>query len=67
MPAPRLESLTGRPEPDARNIQRALDAMRASADGGTYTPANASHWSGTPPTTIAAALDRIAAMLGPIT
>lgn len=66
MAGPRLESLTGRPEPDARNIQRALDALRASADGGTYTAANASHWSGAAPTTIAAALDRIAAMIGPV-
>ena len=32
----------------------------------TYTPAVSGDWSGTAPTTVAAALDRIAAALGPI-
>jgi hypothetical protein len=32
----------------------------------TYTPAVSGDWSGTTPTTVAAALDRIAAAIGPI-
>jgi hypothetical protein len=67
MAAPRvnLESLTGRPEADARNIQRALDRMAASGSI-SYSPANAAHWNSDPPSTVAEALDRLAAMLGPI-
>lgn len=32
-----------------------------------YTANNPADWNGSPPTTVAAALDRIAAALGPIT
>ncbi len=60
-----LESLTGRPEGDARNIQRALDAM-ASSGSISYSPANSAHWNADPPATVAEALDRIAAMIGPV-
>lgn len=60
-----LESLTGRSEDDRGRIQRALD--RASSSGGvSYTPASVAHWSGTAPATLQDALDRIAAMIGPI-
>lgn len=59
-----LESFTGRPEADHRKVLRALSGLRT--DVGGYSAANAAHWSGTPPTTIAEALDRIAAMIGPV-
>jgi hypothetical protein len=61
-----LEAFVGRPEADHRNVLRALDRMRADAGDGTYTPAVIAHWNGTAPTTIAEALDRIAAFIGPI-
>ncbi len=59
-----LEALTGTPEADTRRIQRALSG--AARDAARYTPADAADWTGTPPATIAEALDRIAAALGPI-
>lgn len=61
-----LESFTGRPEADHRNVLRALDGLRSTAGAGSYTPANVGHWNGTAPATIAEALDRIAAMIGPV-
>ena len=45
-------------------VQGALDELTVLA---TYTAANPVDWGGTPPTSIANALDRLAAMLGPIT
>ena len=75
MPARRhqLEALTGRPEDDRGRLQRVIDGLRtdivdaSAADAVTYTPASAADWNGTPPATVGEALDRIAAMLGPIT
>lgn len=61
-----LESFSGRPEADHRNVLRALERLRAQAGDGSYAPANAGHWNGTAPTTLAEALDRIAAMIGPV-
>lgn len=53
------------------NVRRLADQMHQQLNDTTgeqvaYTPAVAANWTGTPPTTIAAALDRIAAALGPI-
>jgi len=64
----RLES-TGTPGMDALegNVQRALDQVRGRVDTLTaYAPASPADWTGTPPATLAEALDRIAAALGPI-
>lgn len=44
------------------NMQRHLDGVRA--DMQTYTPGNAAHWVAPAPTTIAQALDRLAAAGG---
>jgi hypothetical protein len=46
--------------------QRALASVGrdvAALERGPYTPGLAASWSGTPPTTIAEALDRLAALL----
>jgi hypothetical protein len=53
---------------DLGSHQRALDKIGLDLDAlesrtGPYTPANAADWSGSPPTTISEALDRIAARL----
>ena len=64
----RLES-TGAPGMDALegNVQRALDQVRGRVDTlNAYSPAAPADWTGSPPTTLAEALDRIAAALGPI-
>lgn len=52
---------------NGREVQRALDGMRADlrAENIPYTPAVAANWT-TQPTTVAEALDMIAASLGPI-
>jgi len=48
-------------------VQRALDQVRGRVDTLTaYAPASPANWSGLPPSTLAEALDRIAAALGPI-
>lgn len=65
MSRPVLEALTGRPEADRGNVQRALNRA-GSSEGTSYTPANVVHWNGTAPTTVQQALDRIAAMIGPV-
>lgn len=54
------------------NIRRMADQMHSqlnAMDGGdvSYHPSSVTDWSGNPPRTIAQALDRIAAALGPIT
>ncbi len=58
------------PAANGRSVQRALDGMREDVEaldaGIAYSPSTPSDWSGSPPTTIAEALDRIAAALGPI-
>lgn len=41
-------------------------AVSAGDTPGGYTPAETTDWTGADPTTIAEALDRIAAALGPI-
>jgi hypothetical protein len=49
------------------NVQRALDQVRGRVDTlNAYSPAAPADWTGSPPTTLAEALDRIAAALGPI-
>lgn len=49
------------------DIEEAFSSVRRDLDAaGSYSPAVAADWSGTPPSTIAEALDRIAAALGPI-
>lgn len=62
-----LPTRYGRP-PSHDDISRALHSVRTglSSELSSYTPANATDWTGTPPTTLAEALDRIAAALGPI-
>jgi hypothetical protein len=72
-----LES-TGNPEHAVleANVTRALQRIQTRTNGlstradglsdGSYTPAVPGDWTGTPPATLAAALDRIAAALGPI-
>lgn len=71
----RLPSLerSGRPEFDALegNVQRMLDQqyedMRGIEEGAVrYSAANAADWSGSAPATIAEALDRLAAFVGPV-
>lgn len=47
-----------------RSVQQHLDGIRA--DMQSYTPRDASAWTAPAPTTVAEALDRIAAALGPI-
>lgn len=70
--SPELERLQDRLRPVLERMSRDADGAETSAQGaatagGTaYTPANASDWTGTAPTTVAEALDRIAAALGPI-
>lgn len=44
----------------------AAGADGADGDATAYTAANAADWNGSAPTTIADALDRLAAALGPI-
>ena len=46
--------------------EEAPDQLVANPAFMTYTPADSSKWTGADPTTVAAALDRIAAALGPI-
>lgn len=53
-------------EPLERKVQAQLDAVGVYTDSLPYEAANAADWSGSAPTTIAEALDRIAAALGPI-
>lgn len=52
------------------SAQRALDQVSLDVDAlqadQPYTAANATNWSGNAPTSVKAALDRIAAALGPI-
>jgi hypothetical protein len=44
-----------------------IGALREQLDGASsYEAADSADWSGNPPTTLAEALDRIAAALGPI-
>lgn len=46
------------------NVEAALSRVRKDVDAktdGSYTPANAADWASPPPTTIAEALDRLAA------
>lgn len=52
-------------------VRRALDQTHAqlgalAASDIAYTPASLTAWSGTAPSTVGEALDRIAAALGPI-
>jgi len=46
-------------------LDAALDTA-ASAPGTAYTPAVTGNWTGADPTTVQAALDRIAVAIGPI-
>lgn len=64
-PLRRLET-TGRPELTGleRSVQEQLDGVRA--DMQAYTPGVPGNWATRAPTTVAEALDRIAAALGPI-
>lgn len=53
------------------NVQRALDQVRADMDDDAvtatlYSASTPADWSGDPPATIAEALDRIAAAVGPV-
>jgi hypothetical protein len=53
---------------DIGTHQRALDKIGLDLDAlelrtGPYTPADATDWAGTPPTTISEALDRLAARI----
>lgn len=49
------------------DIEEAFTRVRKDLDSaGNYTAAVAADWSGSPPATIAEALDRLAAALGPI-
>ena len=70
--SPELERLQDRLRPMLERLSQDADsadgaAQGASTAGGTtYSPANASDWTGVPPTTVAEALDRVAAALGPI-
>lgn len=54
-----LDAVSG----DVDAVESRVDALEADQP---YTAANATDWSGTAPTTVAAALDRLAAALGPI-
>lgn len=80
-PRYQLERVSGSPDVEALQdrivpLLEQLASDRASGDtaasaaataGGTsYTPASAADWNGDPPSTVAAALDRLAAALGPI-
>ena len=70
MPRPRypLES-TGGEGGSARALARVsldIDALNESLSAVPYTPASSSDWSGSPPTNLQQALDRIAAAIGPI-
>lgn len=58
---PLLERISGDTESAASSTEEA-----GTADGTSYTPAVAADWTGTAPTTVQEALDRIAAALGPI-
>lgn len=52
---------------DAQTAQTAAEAAQAAAEAAAaYTPAVTANWTGADPTTVAEALDRIAAALGPI-
>lgn len=43
-----------------------VDSLTSSLSAVPYSPGNPSDWSGTPPANLQAALDRIAAAIGPI-
>jgi hypothetical protein len=52
-------------------VRRVADQLHGQVgavadEAATYAPASSTDWSGSPPSTIAEALDRIAAALGPI-
>lgn len=48
------------------NVSLDIDALHASLAAVAYTPAVLADWSGTTPGNLQAALDRIAAAIGPI-
>lgn len=50
---------------DVGGIEERIDGLDASQIA--YTPASDADWNGDPPATVAAALDRIAAFVGPVT
>lgn len=70
MPAPRypLERTGGLDGMDRAlsDVSLDVDRLEALAAAAPYTPAVPADWSGSSPATVQAALDRLAAALGPI-